>query len=112
MDIKVYTHTEKKDLVKNMEKLTSKNQYKQIYKIIKLSGVKITVNNNGIFFNMNELSNETLKMIDDYINSVINKSNSNIDIKYYNNVIMNTTTQSEGDISKIYDYNNDSANNE
>jgi len=110
-DTKIYNHTEKKDLVKKMEKITSKSHYKQIFKIIKSSGVKITQNSNGVFFNMNELSNETLKQIDDYIETIINKPTSKIDMTYYNNVIMNNTTQSEGDFTKnIIDYNNDSNN--
>lgn len=108
MDIKIYSHSEKKELVRKMEKITSKAHYKQIYKIIKNSGVKITTNSNGVFFNMNELKNETLKTIEDFIDSIINKTNVNIDMKYYNNVIMNTTTQSEGDLNDIIDYNNDS----
>lgn len=33
-------------------------------------------------------------------------------MKYYNNVIMNTTTQSEGNIANVIDYNNDSTNAE
>jgi len=107
----VYNHNEKKDLVKRIEKITSKNHYKQIFKIIKLSGVKITQNSNGVFFNMNELSNDTLKNIDDYIETILNKPTSKIDMTYYNNVIMNNTTQSEGDFSKnLIDYNNDSNN--
>ncbi len=112
MDIKNYTHAEKKELVRKMEKITSKAHYKQIYKIIKASGVKITTNSNGVFFNMNELNNDTLKKIEDFIDSIINKTNSNIDMKYYNNVIMNTTTQSEGDFNNAIDYNNDSTNAE
>lgn len=112
MDIKNYTHNDKKELVKKIEKITSKNHYKQIFKIIKSSGSKITQNSNGVFFNMNELENGTLQKIEEYINSVLEKNNSNIDIKYYNNVIMNTTTQSEGDFKNIIDYNNDSTNNE
>jgi spermidine synthase len=111
MDIKNFSHTEKKELVKKIEKLTSKNQYKQIFKILKIDGVKITQNSNGIFFNMNELSNETLDKINNFVDSILNKQTSSIDVKYYNNVIMNTTTQSDGDFTKntknIIDYNND-----
>jgi hypothetical protein len=112
MDIKIYSHNEKKDLVKKMEKITNKLHYKHIYKIIKSSGIKITTNSNGVFFNMNELSNETLQKIDEFVDSIINKLNSTIDMKYYNNVIMNTTTQSEGNIANVIDYNNDSTNAE
>jgi len=111
MEKKIYSHNEKKELVKKMEKITSKNHYKQIFKIIKASGIKITQNSNGVFFNMNELSNETLKKIDDYIDNILNKPTSKIDMTYYNNVIMNNTTQSEGDFTKnMIDYNNDSNN--
>ena len=37
MDIKQYNHNEKKDLVKKIEKITSKIHYKQIFKIIKFT---------------------------------------------------------------------------
>ena len=112
LETKIYNHTEKKDLVKKIEKLTSKNQYKQIFKILKLSGIKITQNSNGVFFNMNDLNNEVLKKIDDFLDSVLNQEKSTIDVKYYNNVILNTTTVSEMDNKNIIDYNNDSTNNE
>ena len=43
------------------------------------------------------------------VDSILNKVNASIDMKYYNDVIMNTTTQSEGTMNKnIIDYNNDS----
>jgi hypothetical protein len=113
MDTKIYSHNEKKDLVRKIEKISTKAHYKQIFKIIKSSGAKITQNSNGVFFNMNELSNDILQKIEQYIDSILkNNNNLNIDMKYYNNVIMNTTTQSEGDVKNIIDYNNDSNSNE
>jgi len=113
MDIKIYSHNEKKDLVKKIERLTSKAHYRQVYKLLKLSGIKITQNNNGVFFNMNDLTNEILLKLDNFLDSVLNKVNASIDMKYYNDVIMNTTTQSEGTMNKnIIDYNNDSYINE
>jgi hypothetical protein len=58
---------------------------------------------------MNDLNNDILKKLDDYLDSILNKVNASIDMKYYNDVIMNTTTQSEGTMNKnIIDYNNDS----
>jgi spermidine synthase len=113
MDIKIYSHNDKKDLVKKIERLTSKAHYRQVFKLLKLSGIKITQNSNGVFFNMNDLTNEILKKLDEFLDSVLNKTNPSIDIKYYNDVIMNTTTQSEGTMNKnIIDYNNDSYINE
>jgi spermidine synthase len=113
MDIKIYSHNEKKDLVKKIERLTSKAHYRQVFKLLKLSGIKITQNSNGVFFNMNDLTNEILKKLDEFLDSVLNKVNASIDMKYYNDVIMNTTTQSEGTMNKnIIDYNNDSYINE
>jgi spermidine synthase len=112
VETKIYNHTEKKDLVKKIEKLTSKNQYKQVFKILKLNGIKITQNSNGVFFNMNDLTNDVLKKIDDFLDSVLNQEKSTIDVKYYNNVILNTTTASEMDHKNIIDYNNDSTNND
>ena len=112
MDIKTFSHSEKKDIVKKIEKLTLKSQYKQIFKILKMSNIKVTQNNNVIFFNMNDLDNSTLIKMNEYLDSIINKPNNSIDIKYYNDVIMNNTT-TEMDFNKQYiDYNNDSNNNE
>jgi len=113
MDIKTFSHEEKKDLVRKIEKLTLKSQYKQIFKILKSANIKVTQNNNGVFFNLNEINNETLLKINEYLDSILNKQNSSIDIKYYNNVIMNNTT-TEGDLmNKDYiDYNNDSTTND
>ena len=112
MDIKTFSHNEKKELVKKIEKLTLKSQYKQIFKILKSSDIKVTQNSNGVFFNMNDLNNETLIKMNEYLDSVINKQNTSIDINYYNGVILNNTT-TEMDVSKQYiDYNNDSTNNE
>ena len=112
MDIKTFSHSEKKDIVKKIEKLTLKSQYKQIFKILKMSNIKVTQNNNIIFFNMNDLDNSTLIKMNEYLDSIINKQNNKIDIKYYNDVIMNNTT-TEMDFNKQYiDYNNDSNNNE
>jgi spermidine synthase len=112
VESKIYNNTEKKDLVKKIEKLTSKNHYKQIFKILKSSGIKITQNSNGVFFNMNDLNNDILKKIDDFLDLVLNQEKSTIDVKYYNNVILNTTTASEMDHKTIIDYNNDSTNND
>jgi len=112
MDIKTFSHNEKKELVKKIEKLTLKSQYKQIFKILKSSDIKVTQNSNGVFFNMNDLNNETLIKMNEYLDSVINKQNTSIDINYYNGVILNNTT-TEMDINKQYiDYNNDSTNND
>jgi hypothetical protein len=112
MDIKTFSHSEKKDIVKKIEKLTLKSQYKQIFKILKMSNIKVTQNNNGIFFNMNDLDNSTLIKMNEYLDSIINKPNNSIDIKYYNDLIMNNTT-TEMDFNKQYiDYNNDSNNND
>jgi hypothetical protein len=62
---------------------------------------------------MNDLTNEILQKLDNFLDSVLNKVNASIDMKYYNDVIMNTTTQSEGTMNKnIIDYNNDSYINE
>jgi hypothetical protein len=61
---------------------------------------------------MNDLNNDILKKIDDFLDSVLNQEKSTIDVKYYNNVILNTTTASEMDHKNIIDYNNDSTNND
>ena len=67
-----FTFQQKKKLAKNIGKLSSENDYKKLFKLVEDDGVTYTINNNGIFFDINLLNEETLYKIDDLIKLSIN----------------------------------------
>ena len=46
------------------------NDYKYIYKLIK-NKTNITINKNGVYFNMQSLNNETIEDLIDYLDDVL-----------------------------------------
>ena len=63
--------------------LLNKNEYLEIYKIIKKHNINYTKNNNGIFINMNILTKESIEEINillKYYTELNNKLNK-IDLK-------------------------------
>jgi hypothetical protein len=88
----------KKILVEKINKLLPIEQ-EEIFKIIKRFNIKYTENNNGIFINLsNNVDNQYLKEIENYINYLeINKTN----IKDIEQICTNITNK-----QKIYDKNN------
>jgi len=71
---KVYTHTEKKLLVKRIEDIKIKKCY--IFKIIHADDFKYIKKENGIFFNLTELPDEILNKIDNIVKYYENKKNN------------------------------------
>ena len=59
----------KKELVNLKNGITKldKNEYLEILKILKRNGNKLTENKNGIFINLNNISNEILTEIDNFV---------------------------------------------
>ena len=59
----------KKDLLNLKNGITKldKNEYLEILKILKRNGNKVTENKNGIFINLNNISNEILTEIDNFV---------------------------------------------
>lgn len=88
----------KKILVEKINKLLPIEQ-EEIFKIIKRFNIKYTENNNGIFINLsNNVDNQYLKEIENYLNYLeINKTN----IKDIEQICTNITNK-----QKIYDKNN------
>lgn len=77
-------HIEKLKLMKNNIDNLSHDEKEEIYKILKNNNCNYTKNNNGIFVNMNQLSDEILALFEKVIDySVINKK---IDIERLNQV--------------------------
>lgn len=67
-----YTYQDKMNLKEEIESL-SKDDWYQIYLILKKSEEKITVNNNGILFDLINISNNTLAEIRKYLDNKSNK---------------------------------------
>ena len=66
---KTYTLVQKKKLADRIENLKSKKQFKQIFKIIyESSDNSYTKDSSGVYINFNSLSNNTIKLIEDYLN--------------------------------------------
>ena len=64
-----YTLIQKKKLADRIENLKSKKQFKQIFKIIyESSDNSYTKDSSGVYINFNSLSNDTIKLIEDYLN--------------------------------------------
>lgn len=101
----------KKILVEKINKLLPIEQ-EEIFKIIKRFNIKYTENNNGIFINLsNNVDNQYLKEIDNYLNYLeINKTN----IKDIEQICTNITNKQKIDDKnnfKLYYFNNDYFNN-
>jgi len=62
-DIREYTHEDKKDILKRITNIKNKKCYIKIFKLIHNDKLSYTKNENGIFFNLNNLSNEKLHQI-------------------------------------------------
>jgi len=79
-NIKSYSHNDKKLLVKRITDIKNKRCYIKIFKIIHTDNYKYTKNDNGIFFNLTNLSDEILTKIE-------------LVIKYYENKKIQTELQ-------------------
>tara|TARA_A100001015_G_C15000130_1_gene718098 strand:+ start:277 stop:738 length:462 start_codon:yes stop_codon:yes gene_type:complete len=73
-NINTFSYQEKKKMVYKIEQIKNKKIYIKLFKLISNDNIKFTDNNNGIFINMNSLSNKSLHKINDFLNSY-NKSN-------------------------------------
>ena len=80
-ELKSYNHTERKNLNKRMSEIKSKKCYKKIFKIIHEENLKdpkknkYTTNDNGVFFNLNTMSDEVLSKIDTIISFYESRNN-------------------------------------
>jgi hypothetical protein len=66
--LRKYNSDFRKNFKQKLTKLSNKNDCFQIYKIINSElENKITINNNGMYFNINLLSDKTIELINNYI---------------------------------------------
>lgn len=64
------THHEKKTIAHRIEQLKNKKHYKQIFQIVHEDNNKYTVNDNGVYLNINTLSSTTLIKIKQYLDNI------------------------------------------
>ena len=80
---KIFNYNDKKKLVYRIQNLKNKKLYIKLFKLILYENIEYTKNNNGIFFNINKLSIESLCKLDNYLdnceNNKINSGTNNID---------------------------------
>ena len=92
--IKKYSHSDKKKLLNRINDLKNKKCNMKIFKIIYTDNVDYSKNNNGVFFNLNQLNDESLSKIDNIISYYENKHNKNI-TTIYSKVEYNYTESSD-----------------
>ena len=71
---KKYDYNDKKKIVYKIQKIKNKKDYFKLYKLVNNNNIQFTKNNNGIFFNINKLSNQTLQEIELFLD-MINEKN-------------------------------------
>lgn len=64
------THHEKKNIAHRIEQLKNKKHYKRIFQIVHENSNKYTVNDNGVYLNINTLSSATLIKIKQYLDDI------------------------------------------
>lgn len=65
-----YNSIFRKKLANNIKKIKNDKIYFEIYEIIK-NKTKVTVNNNGVFFDFNKLDNESIEKIVNITDSIL-----------------------------------------
>ena len=70
-----FTHNEKKILASKIENITNKKDYKEIFKIIYENNCNYINNDNGVYINLNILSDEILIKIKDFLEIIDNNKN-------------------------------------
>ena len=110
----------KENLIKDIEKNLNINEQIEICKIILSDTNRITENSNGIFINLNILSEKTIKQLRNYTNFCINMKNNVDNLKYgdinigkeedpnlYNNLISKTE---DSDVDSFFNDNDEEIN--
>lgn len=67
---RLFTHQEKKQIALQIEKIKNKKYFKEIFKIIHEDNNKYTVNDNGVYINLNLLPDSTLFKIQNFIKTI------------------------------------------
>ena len=98
---KLYTHNDKKILVKRITDIKIKKCYLKIFKIIHNDNFKYTKNDNGIFFNLTDLPDSILTNIESIIQYYENKKLQN-ELLLKNNNLYSSNNNIEDNIDSEY----------
>lgn len=66
----LFNHQDKKEIALKIEKIRNKKYFKQIFKIIHEDEIKYTINDNGVYVNINALSDTTLIKVKEFLETV------------------------------------------
>lgn len=80
---KIYNYDDKKKIVYKIQQIKNKKYYFELYKLVANNNIQFTKNNNGVFFNINKLSNKALQEIDDFLDLNCDDSIQDSDISTY-----------------------------
>ena len=81
-----FTLEDKKCIMTKIQNLKNKKHYMHLYRLIKENNVTHSQNTNGIFINLNNISDDILEKIVQYLN-YLDTRNSEIDSEFYKKVI-------------------------
>ena len=70
-----FTHNEKKIMASQIENISNKKDFKEIFKIIYENNCNYIHNDNGVFINLNVLNDTTLEKIKNYLQKLENNKN-------------------------------------
>lgn len=73
-----FNYSYKKTLIKKISQIKNKKKYIKLFNIIDKDFKNYTINNNGIFINLNSLQESTLINIDDFLNKLKKKNNKDM----------------------------------
>jgi len=82
-----YTLEDKKRIMTKIQNLKNKKHYMHLYRLIKENNVSYSQNINGVFINLNNISDEILDKISQYL-TYLDSRNSEIDSEFYNKVLI------------------------
>lgn len=82
-----YTLEDKKRIMTKIQNLKNKKHYMHLYRLIKDNNVAHSQNINGVFINLNNISDEILDKISQYL-TYLDSRNSEIDSEFYNKVLI------------------------
>lgn len=75
IDKRKYSSLYRRKLVNKISKLKDKREFVNIFNIVQSElGKNMSFNRNGIFFNINTLSDECIKNLDDYLSNLIDNA--------------------------------------
>ena len=95
VNIKSFSHYDKKKIVSRITDLKNKHCNTKIFKIIYEFNINYSKNDNGVFFNLNELNNETLSKIENIIDFYENKNINKISTPNYSKIDYNYSDSSD-----------------